>query len=402
MNLRRKETAVRNSGILRADTGILFSTLLMMAFGIVLVYSSSFPVAQQKFGGSDFFLARQSVRAFLGIIFFIVFMNIDYHILGRMSRGIFIVALIMLAGVLLLPDSMAVNGAKRWIQLGSIRFQVSDFARIAMIIAIASDGEKIGGKISEGGSFLKLAGKTGMIAGLVLLEPNYSTAFILGCIGMIMLFTGGAPVKWMAGGLAALAPVALIVMAAEPYRRARLLGYLHMSTHKQTAGYQAHQALIGLGNGGIFGVGLGGAERKFMYLPESHTDFAFSILGEELGLIGLIVVLSLFGFMVYRGLFIASRAPDRMGKLMATGFTAALGMYVLVHAGVNTGILPTTGIPLPFLSYGGMSIIFTMASMGILLNISSQAMSGSPLYENNRGGRKQPEDAMESRLRRRA
>jgi cell division protein FtsW len=376
-----------NRESVKADTGLLVCTLLMMGFGIVLVYSSSFPLAQQKFGGGEFFLARQSMRALLGIICFVAFMNIDYHLLGKISTGLFIAALVMLVAVLVLPDSMAVNGAKRWIQIGSIRFQVSDFARMAMIIAVASHGERIGNGITEVKPFLQMVAKIGLVCGLVLLEPNFSTALILGCVGIILLFTGGAPVRWMAGGLAVLAPAALLIMAAEPYRRHRIMGYLHMSSMRQGAGYQASQSLIGLGNGGFFGVGLGGAERKYLYLPEPHTDFAFSILGEELGFIGLIIVMALFAFMIYRGFLIASRARDRMGQLMAVGFTAALAMYVMIHACVNTGILPTTGIPLPFLSYGGMSIIFTMSSMGILLNISGQT-SGSVAMPGSRRPRR--------------
>jgi cell division protein FtsW len=168
-------------------------------------------------------------------------------------------------------------------------------------------------------------------------------------------------------------PVAAVFAISAPYRLRRITGYLHVSEHKDNIGYQAYQALIGLGNGGIFGVGLGEGGQKYFYLPEPHTDFVFSILGEEIGFVGLLAVLAIFGFIIYRGMKIAYNAPDKMGQLMAFGFSFILGMYVIVHACVNTGIIPTTGIPLPFLSYGGMSLVFTMSSMGLLLNISSQS-----------------------------
>jgi cell division protein FtsW len=173
--------------------------------------------------------------------------------------------------------------------------------------------------------------------------------------------------------LLAIIPAAAVVAASAPYRLRRIMGYLHTSDHKGDIGYQAYQALIGLGNGGVFGVGLGEGGQKYFYLPEPHTDFVFSILGEEIGFVGLMAVLALFGFIIYRGMKIAFNAPDKMGQFMAFGFSFILGLYVVIHACVNTGLVPTTGIPLPFLSYGGMSLVFTMSSMGLLLNISSQS-----------------------------
>jgi len=156
------------------------------------------------------------------------------------------------------------------------------------------------------------------------------------------------------------------------------MGFLNMADMKDSVGYQAYQALIGLGHGGLFGVGLGQGEQKYFYLPEPHTDFVFSILGEEIGFAGLLVMFLIFGILLYRGMRIASRAPDKMGQVMAFGLSLMLGIYIILHAFVNTGIVPTTGVPLPFLSYGGMSLIFTMSSMGILLNISSQLQDVKP------------------------
>ncbi|MBD3391245.1 MAG: putative lipid II flippase FtsW, partial [Chitinivibrionales bacterium] len=362
-----------NKGFLRIDFGILICTLLLLGFGVVLVYSSSFPLAQQRFGGADFFLARQVVRALLGVVCFIVFINIDYHVLCRYSHVLFISALALLVLVLAMPESMAVNGAKRWIHVGFMRFQVSEFARIALIVALARQFEELGDRIREGRVLMQQIFRILLVCGLIVLEPDFSTALLLAVISFALLFVAGASIWHLSGLGLAVIPAVLLAIASTPYRRERILGFLHMSNHKQDIGYQAYQALIGLGNGGLFGVGLGGAERKLFFLPEPHTDFVFSILGEEIGFVGGLIVLGIFAFMLYRGMRIALRAPDKAGQLMAFGITFALGAYVVLHAAVNIGLVPTTGVPLPFLSYGGMSLVFTLSSMGILLNISSQA-----------------------------
>ncbi len=361
-----------NKGLLRIDFAVLTCTLLLLGFGIVLVYSSSFPLAQERFGGADFFLARQAVRALLGVVCFVVFINVDYHVLGRHSSGIFIAALVLLVAVLAMPESMAVNGAKRWIQIGFLRFQASEFARIALIVVLARQFEDIGERIRDGRVLMQQIFKILLVCGLVILEPDFSTGMLLALIGFALLFMAGASFWHLSGVVCAIVPAILLAIATTPYRRERIMGFLHMSNHKQDIGYQAYQALIGLGNGGLFGVGLGGAERKLFYLPEPHTDFVFSVLGEEIGFVGLIVVLGVFAFVIYRGMRIAMRAPDKTGQLLAFGITFALAAYVVLHACVNIGLVPTTGIPMPFLSYGGMSLVFTMCSMGILLNISSQ------------------------------
>ena len=358
--------------IAKMDKVVFLLSLLMLGFGIVFVYSSSFAIAQHKFGGSDFFLARHIIRVLLALVCFFVFINVDYHTLGKYSTIAYILAVILLIYALALPDSEAINGAKRWISLGFIRFQVSEFARIVLIIALAMQIEKLGERIREGGVFVQQIIKIGVICGLIIVEPDFSTALIIGCIGLCLLFVSGARILHLLGIVFAFIPLIILSLVTSPYRQQRLTGFLNMANMKDSVGYQAYQSLIGLGHGGLFGVGLGQGEQKFFYLPEPHTDFVFSILGEEIGFIGLVIILSIFGLLLYRGMRIASRASDKMGQIMAFGLSLMLGMYVILHAFVNTGLVPTTGIPLPFLSYGGMSLIFTMSSMGILLNISTQ------------------------------
>ena len=359
-----------NNRMARMDIGLFIAVLVLLGFGIVFVYSSSFAVAQQRFGGSDFFLARQTIRALLAIASFMIFINVDYHIWGRLSNLFYVASIILLVIVLFLPE---INGARRWISIGQFSFQVSDFARMALIMVIARNCERAGDEIKNWNVLSKILLKTGIVCGLILLEPNFSTALILALIGLMMLFLSGARFIHLATLAVSTIPVMFVLVLKTPYRKARITGFLNIISEQSNLGYQAFQSLIGLGNGGIFGVGLGKGEQKFFYLPEPHTDFAISIMGEEIGFLGLMIIMALFAFIVYRGMRIALRAPDRMGQLMAFGFSFVLAAYVFIHACVGTGLIPTTGVPLPFLSYGGMSLIFMMSSMGIILNISSQS-----------------------------
>jgi cell division protein FtsW len=358
------------------NVGLLVSTLLMVGFGIVFVYSSSFALAQSKFGGADFFLGRQLVRAALALGCFMVFINVDYHVWGKYARHTFVGVIVLLIYVLVSPSSRAIHGAKRWISLGFVQFQVSELALLVLVVMLAAQLAAVEDEVKDSRKFMGYLAKIGIICGLIGLEPNFSTASLVGIIGLSMLFVAGARLSHLSVLALAVLPLAVFAAFGAGYRRNRIMAFLHMSDHKSGIGYQAYQALIGLGNGGLFGVGIGEGGQKYFYLPEPHTDFVFSILGEELGFVGLSAILALFAFMVYCGIRIALAAPDRMGRLMAFGFTFVLAMYVIVHAAVNVGLIPTTGIPLPFISYGGMSLLFTVSSMGILLNISSQARNG--------------------------
>jgi cell division protein FtsW len=361
------------------DWPLFAAVLLMISFGIVLVYSSSFALAQSKYGVPDFFLTRQSVRALLAVTGFMICINIDYHLWGRWSGIAYVAAIALLLSLLFLPESHSINGARRWLSLGPLQFQVSDFARLALVLFLARQCEKTGDEIRNPAVFIRLLAVVGVICGLILLEPNFSTALVLGVISFAILFVAGARFWHLGGIVLAALPVAALLVLRTPYRRARLMSFLDLSNHSETVGYQTFQSLVGLGNGGLFGVGLGRGEQKYFYLPEPHTDFIFSILGEEIGFIGLLVVIGAMGFIVYRGIRIALSAPDQMGRLMAFGFTFAVALYAVINASVATGIVPTTGLPMPFLSYGGMSLILTMCSMGIVLNISTRTVKREPI-----------------------
>jgi cell division protein FtsW len=347
--------------------------MVMVGFGIVFIYSSSFVLAQSKFGGPDAFLAKQLVRAALAFGCFMVFANIDYHVWGRFAKSGYAVVIGLLIFVLVSPGGRAIHGAKRWISFGFIQFQVSELAIMVLVVLLATQLAKAEDELKEPKTFISFLVKIGIICGLIILEPNFSTASIVGIIGLSLLFVAGAKISHMALLVAAFIPIAVVGAFGAGYRRQRILAFLNMGDHKESIGYQASQALIGLGNGGLFGVGIGQGAQKYFFLPEPHTDFVFSILGEEIGFVGLIAMLALFGFMVYCGIRIALSAPDKIGQLMAFGFTIILAFYAIVHAMVNVGLTPTTGIPLPFISYGGMRLLFTMSSIGILLNIANQS-----------------------------
>ena len=366
----KKCTYINQSG--KADLLVIFITFFLVNCGIVFVYSSSFAIAELRHGAASFFLSQHVIRGVIALVFFFLFIKVDYHILGKLSMFFYCGAAILLF-ILLLPHNDAVKGARRWLQIGSLAFQVSDFARLAVIFVIAKDVETSGSHIRECKCFIKTFIKILLICGLILLEPNFSTAFIFVFLGVAMLYSAGARISHILLSLAVLIPTGVFFAFAKGYRLERIKSFVSMFTKGGGLGYQLDQSLIGLGHGGLWGVGIGQGEQKYFYLPEPHTDFAFSNLGEEIGFIGLFVIIILFVILVYRGMKIALSAPDRMGQTMAFGISLVLGIYMLVHAYVNTGIIPTTGVPLPFLSYGGVSLIFSLSSIGILINISSQS-----------------------------
>lgn len=357
----------------RIDIGLLAAVLAMVGISIVMVYSSSFALAQTKYGGAGFFLMRQAIRAALAIGCFMVFINVDYHVWGKQSKLGYIGVIVLLVYVMVAPTARAIHGARRWISFGFIQFQVSELALLVLVAMLAAQLSSDEDGVKNGKKFLVYLVKIGIICALIGLEPNFSTASLVGFLGICILFAAGARISHLAALLGAVIPLAVVAAFGAGYRRHRIAAFLHTSDHRGDVGYQAYQALVGLGHGGLFGVGIGQGGQKYFFLPEPHTDFLFSVLGEEIGFVGLVLVMLLFAFIIYCGIRIALSAPDKMGQLMAFGFTCILAMYVIIHAAVNVGLIPTTGIPLPFLSYGGMSLLFTMCSMGILLNISSQA-----------------------------
>jgi cell division protein FtsW len=365
--------SIFNKAGLKVDRTALIMMVILTGIGLVMVYSASLEVAKIRFHSSSFFLGKQVLRVLFALVFFFITLNIDYHWFGERYRGLIILSVVLLLVLLVSNNVVAIKGAKRWISLFGLSLQPSDLAKTALLLYMSQKLAKCEKMLEEGGlePLVSMLLMPGAVVVLILLQPNFSTACIISAVIGVMLFIGGLRMRYVAGMAALLVPAAVILVLKAPYRFARLAAFMDPGAH--TASYQATQSLIGLGSGGIFGVGLGDSCQKLFFLPEPYTDFVFSILGEEFGFLGIVTVFFLFGVLLYRGYRIALSAPDKMGFYLASGITVMLGVYLFVHSGVVSVILPTTGIPLPFISYGGSNLFFNMIAMGILLNISGQS-----------------------------
>lgn len=352
----------------------LFSTImLLVAVGVVMVYSaSSYSAFFNSAYNNDsmFFLKKQGGWAVLGTIFMFCTIKIDYHKIKKYTKVIMIGAIILLAAVFAFAP---VNGARRWIKLGPASFQPSEIAKYIVVLYMAKSIEKKGEKIkSLGHGVIPYLLVSGFYAGMVFLEKNLSIAAVIMIVTLIVLYVSGAKTSHMLGliGLVALAGVAGILF--EPYRMARFTSFLNPWADPKGKGYQLIQSLLALGSGGIWGMGLGRSRQKCYYIPEPHNDFIFSIIGEELGLIGCTLIVILFIIFIWRGIVTAVRAKDTYGTLLATGITSVVAVQAIINIAVVTGSMPVTGVPLPFISYGGSSLVFNLVAMGVLLNISRQ------------------------------
>lgn len=353
------------------DFVIFFAVIALLAIGVVMVYSSSAVAARVNFDDSYYFLKRQLVWAVLGLLAMLFTLSVDYHAWRGLAKPIMIATLFLLVLVLVPGLGKVVNGARRWLGFGSLYLQPSEIAKLAMIIFTSASLARNQDKIA---SFTKgLVPQLLMLLvvfGLILKEPDLGTALAVGGTVFILLFTAGARISHLASlGLAgALGVVAAIIV--EPYRLRRLFAFSDPWADPLDSGYHIIQSLYAIGSGGLFGVGLGRSREKFLYLPEPHTDFIFAILGEELGLIGTVTVIVLFFLFAWRGLKVAIAAPDIFGSILAAGLTSMIIVQALMNIAVVTASMPVTGIPLPFVSFGGSALIFTLAGVGILLNIS--------------------------------
>lgn len=353
------------------DFIIFFTIMALLALGVVMVYSSSAVSAYVNFHDSYYFLKRQIIWASLGIVAMLFTMNIDYHIWRKLAKPVMAITLVLLVLVLVPGLGRVVNGARRWLGFGSIYLQPSEIAKLSMVLfsagSLAARQDKIGSFIK--GVVPHLAGLL-VVFGLILKEPDLGTALAIGGTVFVMLFVAGAKLKHL-GSLGAIGVVGVIIaIIAEPYRLKRLVAFSDPWSDPLDTGYHIIQSLYAIGSGGLFGVGLGRSREKFLYLPEPHTDFIFAILGEELGFIGTVTVLILFFLFAWRGFKVAISAPDIYGSIMAAGLTTMIILQALMNIAVVTASMPVTGIPLPFLSFGGSALIFTLAGVGILLNIS--------------------------------
>lgn len=364
----------------RGDDLVLFSTVLaLLAIGLVMVYSASSVVAYDRLSDSAYFFKRQGGWAILGFGAMWLARSIHYQRLRRFAGPLLVLAVLLLAAVLIPGVGRVAGGARRWIVAGPLGFQPVEIAKLAVLLYVAHFAAQRGIAIRNlRRGVLPPLIVTGLCAALVLRQPDMGSAIMLSGVSLGVLFLAGARLAHLGLVLAAAVPAAVAAVALAHYRLQRVLGFLDPWADPQGRGFHVIQSLLAFGSGGLFGVGLGASSQKFFYLPERHTDFIFAIIGEELGLVGTGGLLVLFGLFTYRGLRIARAAPDRFGALLAAGITATVSGQALLNMGVATGLLPVTGIPLPFVSFGGSSLGMMMIKVGILLNISRYAYREAP------------------------
>jgi cell division protein FtsW len=347
---------------------VAFLTLGLVAFGLVMVYSATSASAAIGNGDPMSFLKRQAVYAFIGVVFMALAARFDYHRLRYVAPPLVLVALVLCAAVLFLGPP--INGARRWFILGPASLQPSELAKLALCLFAATYLARRKPPQTFGQLVKPLGLLTAIFAGLIVVEPDLGTTITL-CGMMLAIFVvAGVPVRLLLVASTLAIGMGLLAIWIEPYRRARVFSFLDPWSDAQGAGFQIVQATIGIGSGGVTGAGLGEGVGKVSYLPEAHTDMIFAVVGEELGLIGATLVIGAFALLAITGFRIAMRCPDPFGKLLAAGITALVTGQAAINLAAALGIAPLTGIPLPFVSYGGSSLIVLLTGMGVLLNIA--------------------------------
>jgi cell division protein FtsW len=354
---------------LRWDLWLAVTVLGLVLCGVVMVYSAS-----AASDDSPRFLLSQAKYALLGLVVMAVLMRVDYH---RYEQPLLIYIILALIALLLLVVFAfpKVNGAHRWIRYGGFSLQPSELAKASLVVFLAwflAQREEEGQLENFWETIAPAGVVTSILAALIIKEPDLGTALMLGVIFLVLIFAAGMPFRHFLKVLPLMLPVVLLLVVRVGWRWERVLSFLHPERDPLGKGYQAMQSLIAVGSGGVNGLGFGQGKQKLFFLPEPHSDFIFAVIGEELGLLGAGTLVLAFGFFLYRGLRVSRRAPDRFGQLLALGFTTAIVTQAFFNISVNLSLAPTKGIPLPFVSAGGSSLIVTLATVGVLLNISQQ------------------------------
>ncbi len=353
------------------------TTVVLVTLGLIMILSASSVSSFATYGSSFLFFNKQLLWAVVGIACFVVCARLDYRKLRGTGLLLIVGTVVLLIAVLIPGVGVSVGGSSRWLRAGPLSFQPSELAKLALIL-FAADAFTRKRALFDGwrATLMPMIPVVGTLSLLIMLQPDLGTTLLLVIIGGTLLFVAGAPGRHLLP-LAASAVVATGVAAmAAPYRRARIFAFLDPWADPLNTGYQTIQSLIALGSGGWLGVGLGASRQKWMYVPNAHTDFIFSILGEEMGLLGTLTVLGMFGMIAYFGISAARRAPDRFGMLLAAGITIWITSQALINIGAVTASLPITGVPLPLVSFGGSSLVVSLAGMGILTSISARSLPG--------------------------
>jgi cell division protein FtsW len=349
---------------------ILFTTVLVLVgFGLVMVYSASAAIARESGPGWNPFLVKQAVAAAVGVALMLAVMHVDYRRLRTpwLVYLLLLGALALLVAVLFAPQ---LNQTHRWLFLGGLSVQPSEIAKLVLIVFLAYQLERKPERVNQRELLLPVLGAAGLMALLVLLEPHMSAALVLAGVTCLLLFLGGLSWRYIVTALAVAAPLVALAAWLSPYRRERVLVFLDPERDPLGGGFQVMQSLIAVGSGGLFGRGLGHGAQKLYFLPYPHTDFIFSIVGEELGLVGGLGVLALFAVVAWKGAQAGMRAPDAFGRYLAWGLTGLLVMQALIHCSVTVALFPPTGVPMPFLTYGGSALVTALVASGLVLNVS--------------------------------
>jgi cell division protein FtsW len=363
----------------RPDFAILACVAILVVLGLDMVFSASYVLAHNDpaYGYDAYFLVQQAERAAIGLALLIVLQNVDYHRLRSATTVALGVTLVLLVVVLISHFAHSAYGAQRWLKIGPLpQIEPSELAKLSLVLYFSDWLSRRSSTIRDFTTVTLPFGMiTSLVCALVILQPDLGTATVIALTSIFLYFVAGADLRHLIAGLFAGSAAFAAVIFGAGYRSQRLAAFLDPSKDPLGVGWNITQAQIALGSGGLFGLGLGASRQKYYYLPNAHTDAIFAVIGEELGLIGTLAILALFGAFAYRGVRIAMRAPDALGALLATGITTGIVVQALVNVGVITATLPFTGIPLPFVSYGGSSLVISLASVGILLNISRQRES---------------------------
>ncbi len=356
------------------DLITLFAALFLMVMSVGIVYSASSTYALQRWGESGKLLGSHAAKVIAGFLVMFVAMQVDYHWLKKVSKPALIAVVLMLIATRLTGGE--VHGAARWLRIGGFGVQPSEFARIALITHLALLMSLRGERVRDFKTgYLPLMIWVVVVTVLVLVQPGFSTGSMIFVVSIIMLFLGGTRLSHLGVTLGGLIPALLVYMVSAEYRMHRVLDFVRGVFDESGVtriNHQVFQGLIGFANGGLLGLGPGNSRQRDLFLPEPYGDFVYPIVGEEYGLIGALAVLAVFLVILFRGMKIAANARDDFGRYLALGITSSIALYAIVNAGVTLGILPTTGLPMPFISYGGSSMLVSSMMIGVLLNISAQ------------------------------
>jgi cell division protein FtsW len=360
-----------------ADATILIVALVLSLLGLVMVFSASGVVAANRFHDSVFFLKRHVAWLLLGCLLMHLASRVEYGVWRALSVPLLALSAVLLVAVLIPSVGVAAKGARRWLKLGPISIQPAEMAKLIVVVYLSAYLAKKGQRIRDfQRGFLPPLIVVAGVSGLVLLEPDLGTVVVLGSVTLGLLFLGGARLAHLSGLVPiALAGVAVLIWKS-PYRWQRLMTFLDPAKDPTGSGFQVNQSFLAFGSGGPVGVGLGEGKQKLFFLPEAHTDFVLALVGEELGLVGTVAVMVLFAVLVLKGFQIAGRAREPFGRHLALGIALLIGTQALINAGVATGLLPTKGLTLPLVSYGGSSLLMNLLAVGILLSISRDRQSG--------------------------